>query len=380
MSVVGTALHDCHVVDNQSVAVTLLIDGVPSDRLQFAASPLAELGSLLHLMTDADHHVPFRDVAARLRQGIPADLAAELDALSPLWFGYRARVLYPLRVAAGRSADEELQDLHDLDADRFLEATAWAIRGGHSGAPSVGELETAGGRRELLQRARSRGMQAQALAEACLADPAAVRTRLLGFLERAHAELNSRWRLVAGTLSVEAQLRQRMAGRHGVAAALTGLTPVSRMLENPARVVFDKLHRGIIDLRRDHVLALPSVHSWPHMLVKHEPGWIPLIQYPIGPTAAHQEVTSPEVLRRRLAVLADPSRLRVCRLVAREPLSTSEIARRTGMSAPQASRMLRPLRENGLLLASRNGHFVLYRLDIEAVTQLGSDLLAALLR
>lgn len=360
--------------------MTFLIDGAPADGLQFTVSPIAELASVLHLVTDSEHHVPFRDLAARLRARLDTGLAEELDTLSPLWIGYRARVLYPVRLSGVRGIDEELHDLHELDAHRFFEATAWAIRGGHTGSPSAAELRTAAGTREVLQRARSRGTAALTLAEAHVSDPELVRARLLTFLERVHTALSDQWRQVAGALSVEAQLRRRVAGQHGVAAALTGLTPISRLLADPARVVFDKLHRGVIDLRRDPILVLPSVHSWPHMLVKHEPGWLPLVQYPIGPAPAHHEVTSPEVVRRRLAVLADPSRLRACRLVAREPLSTSEIAQRTGMSEPQVSRMLRPLRELDLLRPTRNGHFVLYRLNLEALTQLGSDLVAALLR
>jgi DNA-binding transcriptional ArsR family regulator len=362
------------------MAVTLLIEGARADHLQFAASPLAELGSLLHLIADPGHHVPFRDLAARLSAALPASLATELDNLSPLWTGYRIRLLYPVRPGSGRSFADELRDLTSLDEGRVFEAIAWGLRGGHSGAPSAADLRTAAGRREVLDRARARGARAHALAESHFTDPGVTRRRLVELLAAAHTVLDEQWRQVAGPLSVEVQVRQSIAGQHGIAAALTGLTPVARMLTDPARVVFDKLHRGFIDLRRASLLALPSVHNWPHVLVKHEHGWPALIQYPIGSALAHHDDVSPEMLRRRLVTLSDPTRLRVCRLIAREPLSTSEIGQRTGMSAPQISRMLRPLREHGLIQRSRNGHFVLYRLNLEMVTRLGADLVAALLR
>jgi DNA-binding transcriptional ArsR family regulator len=362
------------------MAVTFLIEGATPESLEFVASPIAEIGTLLHLLTDSAHHVPFRDLARRLREDLPQGLASELEALSPLWTGYRCRLLYPLTLAAERTIDEELDDIVALDSDRFFEAVVWAILGGHSGAPSLAAMRTEAGRLEIFERARARGQSALALAEDLYGDPARARARLHGFLRWMQDALGSEWRQVAAALSAEAQLRREITSRRGLATALTGLTTSSRLLSDPGRVVFDKLHHGFIDLRRRPLLALPSVYGWPHLLVKHEPRWPALVQYPLGPAVVHRQIPSADVLRRRLATLSDPSRIRVCRLLAREQLSTGELARRAGVSVPQMSRLLRSLRETGLLLHSRNGHFVLYRLNVEAISQLGSDLVASLLR
>lgn len=357
-----------------------MIENAPADAVRFVASPLAELGSVLHLLTDPTHHVPFRGVAQRLRDDLPADLADELHRLAPLWTGYRLRLLYPLRAESARTIDDELDDIATLDGRRFFEAMVWAILGGHSTAPPAAAMATDSGRREVHAQARVRGTAAWDLAVAHYLEPEATRRRLLDFLSRMHAATQTQWHQVAGLLAADAHARRDVVSQSGTAAALTGLTPSARLVDNPARVVIDKLHRGVIDLRRGPLLALPSVYGWPHLLAKHEHGWPALVHYPLGPAVAHRQPPSAETMQSRLTALSDPTRMQICRLLAREQLSTSELAHRTGMPPPHVSRALRPLREHGLLTQVRSGHYVYYRLNIEVISHLGSDLAAALLR
>ncbi|WP_226966933.1 ArsR/SmtB family transcription factor [Streptomyces phaeolivaceus] len=83
-------------------------------------------------------------------------------------------------------------------------------------------------------------------------------------------------------------------------------------------------------------------------------------------------------MHRRLEVLRDPGRQRIARAIAREPLTPSELATRSGMSLPQVSRHLARLREAGLVTVERDGRRAYYQLHLERVRRLGDDLLTAL--
>ncbi len=362
------------------MAVTIVTTGSDAERLSLHVSPLAELASLLHLLADPAHHLPFGALAQQMEGRLDASEQAELRSLSPLWTGYRARFLYPIRPEGPADIATEIDSLLQLDELVFVEMSAWAVRGGNTGAPDRAQLTTGPGRRSVLERARSRSDSAHALARRLFDDPTAFRERVVQGLDLAAAAFASELRTVEAALQVEAQRRRDLAARHGITAALSGITTAARVMSAPQRVVFDKLHRATIDLRRIPLLALPSVYAWPHLLVKHELGWPPIVQYPLGAPGVRSDTPSLDTVRRRLSALIDPSRIRLCRLIAREALSTTELAERTGLAVPQVSRLLRPLREQGLVSSSRRGHFVLYRLDLDVMSRLGPDLLNALLR
>lgn len=362
------------------MAVTVVTEDSRASQLSFLVSPLAELASLLHLMADPAHHLPFGALAQQLTARMEPARQAELDALSPLWTGYRARFLYPLATDSHADLDHELDGLLNLEEAHFLEMAAWAVRGGNSGAPDRAELATKRGQTAVLERARSRSDRAHELARRLFDDPAGFRERVVRGLVLANESFTPELKAVAAALEVDAQRRRDLATRHGATAALSGITTAARVMSGPERVVFDKLHRGSIDLRRVPLVAVPSVYAWPHLLVKHEYGWPPMAQYPLGVPGTRRDIPSLETVRRRLSTLTDPSRIRLCRLIAREALSTTELAERTGLAVPQVSRLLRPLREQGLVSLTRRGHFVLYRLNLDVMSQLGPDLLNALLR
>jgi len=81
-----------------------------------------------------------------------------------------------------------------------------------------------------------------------------------------------------------------------------------------------------------------------------------------------------------LGILTDPQRLALCRHLAGEAITTSELALRTGMSAPQVSRHIGRLRAAGLVSSSRHGRLVYHRLSTDVMTRLGFDLLSAIVR
>jgi DNA-binding transcriptional ArsR family regulator len=83
---------------------------------------------------------------------------------------------------------------------------------------------------------------------------------------------------------------------------------------------------------------------------------------------------APDDLVRALRAAADPTRLRILRLVGEQPRSTEELAPLVGLSESGLSKHLRALTEAGLLSTKRDGYYVLYRLERERLEALGSEL------
>jgi len=82
--------------------------------------------------------------------------------------------------------------------------------------------------------------------------------------------------------------------------------------------------------------------------------------------------------RSRMLALTDPRRVRLCRLIARQSMTTADLAHRLSMTRPQVSRHLRALRDLGLVRTERHGRYVHYGLDLVAVGRIGSDVATAL--
>ncbi len=104
-----------------------------------------------------------------------------------------------------------------------------------------------------------------------------------------------------------------------------------------------------------------------------------MLQYPVD----SGELTTPVSLRevqRRLDALAHPLRMRLCRTLARGPHTTGELVEAYGVTAPEVSRHLAVLKRAGLLTTRRRGRYVLYQLELGAVSRLGSDFIEGVLR
>ncbi len=87
-----------------------------------------------------------------------------------------------------------------------------------------------------------------------------------------------------------------------------------------------------------------------------------------------ERLTSQE---RRLAALADPTRLRIVNLLARhEALCVCEIEAAFDLGQPTISHHLRILRDTGLVNVDRRGTWAYYSLARPAVKEVVGDLLA----
>ena len=73
-----------------------------------------------------------------------------------------------------------------------------------------------------------------------------------------------------------------------------------------------------------------------------------------------------------LAALADPTRQRIVEMLARQPLSSGEIAGRFAMTAPAVSQHLKTLRDARLVLVTVDKQRRIYRLNPEGVDELAA--------
>jgi DNA-binding transcriptional ArsR family regulator len=358
------------------MATSLILENAPANAAQVGLSPLAELAAHLHAVAQREHHP--QAMAEPILARHP-DLADEFYRWAPLWANHRGRFLFPYRPSLGRNLADELADVADLPLPRFAEYAGYAVRGRRSGARLDRILDDPEQQQQLRHTVRQRSSDRSELADHLLSAPAAFRDRLIDFLDRyAAAHFNAEWQTLQPRLQAEVhRLRIRIRDR-GAAAALAELSPTAAHLKRPERIVVDTMHSGVVRLHQSYHVV-PSHYGWPHFLIKHEPDWPVLIQYGLLPSDRPREVTL-SLIRSRLQVLLDPARIRLCRMIVNDGLTTVELARRSGMTAPQVSRHLRKLREAELVRAERNGRLVYYHLDFIAVRMLGSDLEMAIRR
>ncbi|WP_438319621.1 DUF5937 family protein (plasmid) [Streptomyces sp. HUAS TT3] len=360
--------------------MTLRIDigGLPPERLRFAASPLAELTAMLHVLAEPGHHPQLGGWAADVRAGLPPALAERLREAEFLWRSAQADFLLPARPRP--TLAEELDDVDRIDDETYVTAALVATCGNrvHSAVPSP--LTHAVVRERALNLAQARGARQEAFAERLLADPAAVRARVRRTLEQcAEAFFDAAWAGVVVQLATDLRVKNDLLKHQGVAAALAAVSGAVRLAPDGDHIVVDKLLDKTTSAHGSGVTFIPSVFGRPHLAAVHAPGWQPVVQYPVA-EAAPAEPVPLETVTLRLEALAHPVRLRLLRTLARGSHTTGELAHAWELSPPEVSRHLAVLRRAGLLTARRQGRYVRYALNLPDLTALGTDLLAAVLR
>ncbi|WP_405657566.1 DUF5937 family protein [Streptomyces sp. RK9] len=361
--------------------MTLRIDisGLPPEGLRFAASPLAELTAMLHVLAEPEHHPHLADWAADVWAGLAQEPAERLREAEFLWRSSQADFLLPARPR--RTLAEELDDVDLIDDEAYVTAALITTCGGnraHLAAPSP--LTDASARERALDLAQARGPRQEAFAERLLADPAAVRARVRHTLELcADAFFDAAWAGAAVRLATDLRLKNDLRRRQGLGAALASVSGAVALAPDGDCVVVDKLQDKATSAQGGGVTFIPSVFNRPHLVVVHAPGWQPVVQYPVAEPGPAEPV-SLETVTLRLEALSHPVRLRLLRTLARGPHTTRELAHAWELSPPEVSRHLAVLRRAGLLTTERDGRYVRYTLKLPDLTALGSDLLAAVLR
>jgi DNA-binding transcriptional ArsR family regulator len=361
--------------------MTLRIDitGLPAERLRFAASPLAELTAMLHVLAEPGHHPRLAGWAGDVWAGLPPELAERLREAEFLWRSSRADFLVPARPR--QTLAEELDDVDRIDDEKYVTAALTTTCGSNRvrfAAPSP--LADATARERALDLAQARGAVQEAFAERLLADPAAVRARVRGTLEQcAEAFFDAAWTGVAVQLATDLRLKNDLLKRQGIGAALASVSGAVTLAPDGDRIVVDKLQDNATAAHGTGVTFIPSGFGRPHLVAIHAPGWQPVVQYPVAEPGPSEPVPL-ETVTLRLEALAHPVRLRLLRTLARGPHTTGELAHAWELSPPEVSRHLAVLRRAGLLTTRRHGRYVHYTLNLPEMTTLGTDLLAAVLR
>ncbi|MGW3644708.1 DUF5937 family protein [Streptomyces sp. NPDC000878] len=356
------------------------IGGPPSERLRFAASPLAELTAMLHVLAEPGHHPQLAGWAGDVWAGLRPELAERLREADFLWRSSQADFLIPARPRS--TLAEELDDVDRIDDETYVTAALVTTCGSsrvHFGAPSP--LSDRAAREWALDFAQARGARQEAFAERLLADPAAVRARVRDTLEQcADAFFDAAWTGVAVRLATDLRLKNDLLKRQGVGAALASVSGAVALAPDGDCIVVDKLQDKATAAHGTGVTFIPSVYGRPHLVAVHAPGWHPVVQYPVAEPSPSVEPVPLETVTLRLEALAHPVRLRLLRTLARGPHTTGELAHVWDLTPPEVSRHLAVLRRAGLLTARRHGRYVRHSLNLPDLTALGTDLLAAVLR
>ncbi|HEX6354458.1 helix-turn-helix domain-containing protein [Actinophytocola sp.] len=352
------------------------ISGLPAERLRFAASPLAELTAMLHVLAEPGHHPQLAGWAGDVWAGLAPTLAERLREAEFLWRSSQADFLIPARPR--QTLADELDDVDRIDDETYVTAALVTTCGSNRDHLTTrSPLTDATARERALDLAQARGARQEAFAERLLADPAAVRARVRHTLEQcAEAFFVAAWTGVAAQLATDLRLKNDLLKRQGIEAALGSVSGAITVAPDGDHIVVDKLQDKATAAHGTGVTFIPSVFGSPHLVVVHAPGWQPVVQYPVSPS----EPVSLETVTLRLEALAHPVRLRLLRTLARGPHTTGELAHAWELSPPEVSRHLAVLRRAGLLTSLRHGRYVRYTLNLPDLTALGADLLAAVLR
>ncbi|MEV6525588.1 DUF5937 family protein [Longispora sp. NPDC051575] len=222
---------------------------------------------------------------------------------------------------------------------------------------------------------RARGPAQAEFVDRLLTDLPGLRAWLRRLFEDCEAAFFAEaWRQVRVRLVTDARDKSELYRRKGLAAAVEAMSPALSV--RGTKLLIDKLRVSTATAEQRGITFAPTAFGWPHLVVSDEPGWRPVVQYPVAPEA----VVPLDLVRRRMEALSNPARMRLCWLLARGAHTTGELAEAWQLSAPEVSRHLAVLHRAGLLERERRGRYTLHRLDLAAVGRLGSDLVEALLR
>ncbi|GAA2759903.1 ArsR/SmtB family transcription factor [Actinopolymorpha rutila] len=165
------------------------------------------------------------------------------------------------------------------------------------------------------------------------------------------------WARIRHLLEADVFYRARQAAEHGSAHVLDELHDSVRWDDGTLRLV--RRHCSITRGQAGGgLLLVPSGFVWPRVLTRSVAGEPPQLAYPARGVGNLWEPRTPTSAAAVAGVLGR-SRTRILTELD-TPSSTTELARRAGMSAAGVSQHLTALRDAGLVTAHRSGRSVLY--------------------
>ncbi|MFC1436717.1 DUF5937 family protein [Streptacidiphilus sp. N1-10] len=362
------------------MSVSIDVSDLAADGYLFAPSPLAELGSALHLLVEPAHHAQQAGWITASTTQIDPDLMDRVITADYLWRTSRSDMLLPARPK--QTLVEELDVLDELDDETWVHTALMTSSCGvvplreDLGSPLTDDTA----RRIARERAAARGSRQLDFVDYVLTDPQTARSWLRRLLEDcATGFFNTAWRTVAGRLGVDARHKRDLLARHGLQRTLAAISPAVTLSASGGHIVVDKLQDRTTSSAGTGLTFMPSAFSHPHLLVVHAPGRQPVINYPMLTTPSEPSL-SVATVQDRLHALDHPVRLRLLRSIARGPQTTAQLADVWLLTPPEVSRHLAILKKAGVITSTRTGRYVSYELDLPANARLGTDLIQALLR
>lgn len=360
------------------MVIALDLASARPERMWSGVSPLAELMACLHVLAEPDHHPESRQWRDRVDATMSDGLRSDLFRFAPLWARYRMRLFFPTAAAQlGAEVEAEIRALERIDDRHFLPMTANAIRGRRLEWTSGEQvLDDRTWVRECEQRSFTRGDLAHSLVE----DPDRFRQDLASTLHRCVDEFfRDEWDRTSVQLQRMSHTVAEAIPRNPPVDVVASLTAIASSRGSASTVFFDKLQSGTATLGAKGLILIPSMRAWPHVMVKLDQELPIVIQYLVQEDA-DGTARSQQELRRRLAALAEPGRWELCRHLIGEPITTSELAIRTGLSKSSVSRHLRALKDAGLISSQKDGRQVFHRLPPAVIVHLGHEVLRGMIR
>jgi len=232
-----------------------------------------------------------------------------------------------------------------------------------TGIDRILHTPTARMRQELSQLELPPAVQPWA-ADLAAGRPEAVR-RLGAVLNRwFEVALAPQWESIGAAVAAERSLRAAKVLNGGAGHILDDLGPTMTW-EAPILSISGYPTDRELDLKGRGITLIPAYFVWRTPITLADPDLQPVLVYP-----ALREISPDQPRDRDLAPLLGRSRLAVLRLTA-PGATTSELARRAGISPATASQHATVLRNAGLIASRRHGNLMVHTL-----TDLGARLLA----
>jgi DNA-binding transcriptional ArsR family regulator len=364
--------------DCSAIGIRFELGDEEDGAVAFGYSPLLESVLSLHVLSEPKHHA-LQHGWIRAMRTLPASLRREISALSFLYRWTVPDCVLPAADTGYESFEAELARLRRLRTETVAFDLLRPIYD-HGGGPRLARrriLTSPEVRALALKRAGSVGAASRRAAALLFDDPGRFVERFASLVEAYWEEaFEAEWRRIEPKLAESVELAGRQIAADGMFPFLLSLAPQLRI--DPGGRSFG------LDIPHDHrvsigpanpLLLVPSVYVWPHVRVNCDRPWPLAVIYraPHLVKTLRPRATPPELVQ-LLKALADPTRLRILELIARQPRSTQELAPLVGLTDAGASKQLRLLATAGLLKTKREGYYVVYSLEPEKLATLSDEL------
>lgn len=299
--------------------------------VRFAVSPMWEVGTSYRLLASGAAHPVHQPWIQQVRPrvaaaGLDRGWLAELVPRS----GYVADFLNPAPAGPAPTLAQELAGIRAAPASRVRQ-----------------DLE------RLADEQGPLGTRLQALHASPRDRLARVTEEIEAYWELAIAPY---WARIRAVLDADVFHRARQVAEHGTGRLLNELHPSASWDDNALRIA----RRRALSRQSagDGLLLIPSAFTGPHLLTRLTPPEPPQLAYPARGIGALWE-SRPAPRTDAIAAVLGRSRTRLLTELD-SPASTTELARRTGLSTAGVSQYLTALRDAGLVSAHRAGRSVLY--------------------